>query len=84
MTLLPKPDLRRHNAALVVDPHEDAKNRIEKDPGHHKRAGREAGLRKTDGAEDKWDGGDEKPGFLVRIQRQEERSRQSGQERQPW
>ena len=84
MTLLPQPDLRGDNAALVVNPHEDAKNCVEKDPGRHKRACREAGLRKTDGAEDEWNGGDEKPGFLVRIQRQEKRSRQSGKERQPW
>lgn len=84
MTLLPQPNLRGHNAPLVVDAHEDAKNRVEKDPGHHEGARRGAGLRKTDGAEDERDGGEEKPWFLVRVQGQEEGSRQSRKEGQPW
>ena len=64
----------------MVDPHKDSENRVEKDPGHHKRACREAELRKTDGAKDERNGGDEKPGFLMRIQGEEERSRESGEE----
>lgn len=83
MTLLSEPDLHGHDAALVVDPHEDAENRVEKDPGRHKRAGREAGFRKADGAEDEGNRGEEKPGFLVRIEGKEECSRQSGEEGQP-
>lgn len=72
--LLPEPDLRRHNAALVVDSHEDAENPIEKDPDRHKNACSLAGSRKTDGAEDEGDSREEKAGFLVRFQGEEERS----------
>lgn len=67
----------------MVDPHENAKNCVEKNPGRHKRAGREAGLRKPDGAEDEGNGREEEPGFLMRAQRQEERSRQSREKGQP-